>query len=196
MKSPRQLIEEYAEESGRVLRVAMQANADRIESIALRIHRSLLSGGKVLFFGNGGSAADAQHLAAELVNRYRIDRAPLAGLALTTDTSILTSVSNDYGYSFVFEKQVRALARQDDVLIGISTSGTSGNVLRALSAGRNIGTFNIGMCGDSTQAMLQNCDEVLAVDCDRTPIVQQAHIAMGHILCDLVERMVFEGDDQ
>jgi len=153
----------------------------------------LRRGGKVLAFGNGGSAADAQHLAAELVNRFRIDRPPLAGLALTTDSSALTAIGNDFGFEQVFEKQVRALARPGDVVVGITTSGTSPNVLRGLEAAREIGCLCAGLTGGAGGELPGRCDFVFAVPSRETPRIQEGHIAWVHSFCDLIDAILFPG---
>ncbi len=152
---------------------------------------ALRNNGKVLFAGNGGSAADAQPLAGELVSRFNYDRPGLAGIALTTDTSALTAIGNDYGYDYVFARQVEALGRQGDVFIGISTSGKSANVLRALDAAKAAGMRTIGFSGRSGGLMKERCDVALCVPSDHTPKIQEAHIVMGHTLCALIEREIF-----
>ena len=144
-------------------------------------------GGKILIFGNGGSAADAQHIAAELSGRYKSERRGLPGIALTTDTSVLTAVGNDYGYDRVFDRQVEALANEGDLLIGISTSGNSKNVLRALSLGRNMGCKTIGFSGRGGGAMDDFCDVSLVVPSDDTPRIQEMHIMIGHIICQAID---------
>ena len=145
------------------------------------------NGGKILLCGNGGSAADAQHIAAELSGRYKIERRGLAGIALTTDTSVLTAVGNDYGYDRVFDRQVEALAREGDLIIGISTSGNSKNVLRALSLGRNMGCKTIGLSGRDGGAMHEFCDINLVVPSDDTPRIQEMHILIGHTICQAID---------
>ena len=152
---------------------------------------SLKAGGKVLFAGNGGSAADAQHMAGEFVSRFMFDRPGLAAVALTTDSSILTAIGNDYGYEKLFERQVQALGRAGDVLVVYSTSGRSPNVLRALEAARALGVRTIGMTGNRGGPMHDLCDFVLATPSDSTPKIQEGHLVMGHILCGLVERAMF-----
>ena len=152
---------------------------------------SLKAGGKVLFAGNGGSAADAQHMAGEFVSRFMFDRPGLAAVALTTDSSILTAIGNDYGYEKLFERQVQALGRAGDVLVVYSTSGRSPNVLRALEAARAQGVRTIGMTGNRGGPMHDLCDFVLATPSDSTPKIQEGHLVMGHILCGLVERAMF-----
>jgi D-sedoheptulose 7-phosphate isomerase len=160
-------------------------------AIAERIAATLKSGGKVLLAGNGGSAADAQHIAAEFVGRFVDDRAPLAAIALTTDTSALTSIGNDYGFDKVFDRQVRALGRKGDVFIGISTSGRSPNVVAALQAARELGLTTIGFTRDAQTPMRTLCDLTLAVPTEETALIQQLHIAAAHAICHLVERELF-----
>ena len=160
-------------------------------AIAERIAATLKSGGKVLLAGNGGSAADAQHIAAEFVGRFIDDRAPLAAIALTTDTSALTSIGNDYGFEKIFERQVRALGRKGDVFVGISTSGRSPNILAALKASRELGLTTIGFTRDAQTAMHALCDLTLAVPAEETALIQQIHITAAHAICHLVERELF-----
>lgn len=165
-------------------------NLDLIQKGADMLAACLTSGHKILIFGNGGSAADAQHIAAEFVNRFQIERPPLAALALTTDTSILTSIANDYHFDEIFSKQIRALGKKDDIAIGISTSGGSKNVIKAIYAAKNIGMFTIGLTGLGGE-LAECADLVFAVESDMTARIQETHITLGHILCDLVERMLF-----
>jgi D-sedoheptulose 7-phosphate isomerase len=153
----------------------------------LLVH-SLAAGGKLLVMGNGGSAADAQHFAAELVGRYRRERNPLPAIALTTDTSILTAVGNDYGYEMIFRRQVEALAKTGDVVCGISTSGNSANVMQALEAARQKGCRTLVLTGDRGGAMVTLADVAVVVPSDQTPHIQEVHLAIIHILCDLVEQ--------
>jgi D-sedoheptulose 7-phosphate isomerase len=148
------------------------------------------SGHKILIFGNGGSAADAQHIAAEFVNRFQIERPPLAALALTTDTSIITSIGNDYHFDEIFSKQINALGKKDDIAIGLSTSGSSKNVIQAIHAARKIEMFTIGLTGSGGE-LAQCVDLAFAVESEITARIQEAHITLGHILCDLVERILF-----
>jgi D-sedoheptulose 7-phosphate isomerase len=150
----------------------------------------ITSGHKILIFGNGGSAADAQHIAAEFVNRFQIERPPLAALALTTDTSIITSIGNDYHFDEIFSKQINALGKKDDIAIGLSTSGNSKNVIQAIHAARKMEMFTIGLTGSGGE--LARCvDLAFAVESEITARIQEAHITLGHILCDLVERILF-----
>jgi len=165
-------------------------NINLIQRGADMLSTCITSGHKILIFGNGGSAADAQHIAAEFVNRYQIERPPLAALALTTDTSIITSIGNDYHFDEIFSKQIRALGKKDDIAMGISTSGNSKNVIRAINAGRKIGMFTIGLTGRGGE-LAECADLVFTVKSDTTARIQEAHITLGHILCDLVERILF-----
>lgn len=162
-------------------------------AIAARIAASLKAGGKVLLAGNGGSAADAQHVAAELVGRFIDDRAPLAAIALTTDTSALTAIGNDYGFDQVFARQVRALGRKGDVFIGISTSGRSANILEALKAARELGIATIGFTKAAQTPMQALCELVLAVPSEETALIQQIHITAAHAICHLIESELFGG---
>lgn len=152
---------------------------------------SIRAGGKVLLAGNGGSAADAQHIAGEFVSRFAFDRAGLAAVALTTDTSILTAIGNDYGYERLFSRQVQALGRAGDVFIGYSTSGKSPNVLNAFEAARNGELICIGFTGNRGGRMRDLCHHLLEVPSPDTPKIQEGHLVLGHILCGLVEREIF-----
>ena len=158
--------------------------------IADTIAAALKAGGKVMLCGNGGSAADAQHIAAELLGRYEAEREPLAALALTTDTSALTAIGNDYGFEHVFSRQMRGLGRKGDVLVGLSTSGKSPNVLAALDAAREMGIAAIGFTGKKGGDMSSCCDIVLNAPSDKTAVIQQIHLTAAHIVCGLVERGV------
>ena len=150
----------------------------------------LASGHKILIFGNGGSAADAQHIAAEYVNRFKVERSPLAAIALTTDTSVLTSIGNDYHFDEIFSKQVQALGRKDDIAWGISTSGNSRNVIHAIQAAKEIGLQTVGMTGRGGK-LAECADLIYTVDSDVTARIQETHITIAHILCDLVDRILF-----
>lgn len=148
---------------------------------------TLKTGGKILLCGNGGSAADAQHIAAELTGRYKTERGALAGIALTTDTSALTAIGNDYGYELVFSRQLEALGRKGDLLIAISTSGNSGNVVKALELARKIGIKTIGLSGRTGGAMNELCELNLVVPSNDTPRIQEMHIMIGHIICQAID---------
>jgi len=145
----------------------------------------------VLVAGNGGSAGDAQHIAGEFLSRLNYDRAPLAAIALTTDSSVMTAIGNDYGYEHLFERQVRGLGRPGDVFVAISTSGNSPNVLHALDAARAVGLVTIGFTGRSGGKMVERCDICLRAPSNDTPLIQQLHITAGHIVCGLVEEHLF-----
>jgi D-sedoheptulose 7-phosphate isomerase len=147
-------------------------------------------GGKLLFFGNGGSAADAQHLAAEFVNRFLRDRNALAAVALTTDTSALTSIGNDLGFEHVFSRQVEALGRTGDLVVAISTSGNSPNVLQGVQAARRLGCATVGLTGGSGGLLASSVDEAFVVPSAETPRIQETHITLGHALCALVEEIL------
>jgi D-sedoheptulose 7-phosphate isomerase len=159
-----------------------------VQQACERIKLALRDGKKVLFCGNGGSAADSQHLAAELMGRYLVDRPPLAALALTVDTSALTAIGNDYSYDDIFARQLRGVGRAGDVLVGISTSGNSKNVVNALRVARDIGIATVGLTGRSGGAMRELCDVCIAVPATQTNHIQEMHIAVGHMICGEVER--------
>jgi len=148
---------------------------------------------KLMLCGNGGSAADAQHIAAEFVNRFQIDRSPLPALALTTDTSIITSVANDNSFEDIFSRQIEALGAGGDVLLAISTSGRSRNILSAIDTAKRRGIYTIGLMGEGGGEMLRLVDLALVVKSNQTPRVQEAHILAGHIICELAEHMLFQG---
>jgi D-sedoheptulose 7-phosphate isomerase len=168
----------------------VQDNLSRLQQGAAMLAACLAAGRKILIFGNGGSAADAQHIAAEFVNRFRIERPPLAALALTTDSSILTSIGNDTHFDAVFDRQVRALGERGDVAWGLSTSGNSRNVVQATESARRLGLPTIAMTGRNGR--LAACaDLVLRVDSEVAARIQEAHRVLAHILCDLVERILF-----
>lgn len=160
---------------------------EQIESIAKEIKFALAKGNKILFCGNGGSAADSQHLAAEFVGRFQKERKGLPAIALTVDTSILTAVGNDYGFEKVFERQVEALGNKGDVLIGFSTSGNSKNVLRAIALAKQKGMFTVGFTAEGGGEMAKKCDINVAVPTKVTARAQEMHILLGHILCELVD---------
>jgi D-sedoheptulose 7-phosphate isomerase len=162
--------------------------SDPLEIAAKLCIDSLQNGGKILIFGNGGSAADAQHIAAELVGRYKVERKGLPAIALTTDTSALTSIGNDYGYSHVFDRQVGALANKGDVAIGISTGGSSGNVINGLQTAKALGCKLIGFSGRDGGEMNSLCDVNLVVPAEDTPRIQEMHIVIGHTICHLIDQ--------
>lgn len=182
----------HAAAGARLREEFFRLRAEDLRQAALRTAACLAGGGKVLFCGNGGSAADAQHLAAELVNRFLMDRPALPGLALTTDTSALTAIGNDLDFRRVFARQVEAFGRRGDVLVGISTSGNSPNVLAALEAARKAGLHTLGFTGNGGGAMAPLCDILLDVPHAGTPLIQETHIAAGHLLCQLTDYYLFE----
>ena len=182
------LVRRQLNESAGVKQALAERDVDRIIEMADRIISCVRQGGKVLFCGNGGSAADAQHLAAELVGRFGRGRPPLAAIALTTDTSVLTCLSNDYGFEDVFSKQVEAHGRQGDILVGISTSGASENVLRAVRRARQLGLFTLALVGAKDGPLARSADLSLLVPHENSQRIQEAHIAVGHIILDLLER--------
>lgn len=162
-------------------------------AIAERIARALRDGGKLLLAGNGGSAADAQHIAAEFTNRFLIERPPLAALALTTDTSALTSIANDYDYSQVFAKQVKALGKAGDMALAISTSGNSANILAALDACRDLNIITVGLTGGDGGEMAGKVSLLLRASAGKTSArIQETHILVGHVICEMVDHQLFE----
>ena len=178
-------------------RVMMEMGADlplkeSLEAAAKACVASLAAGGKILLAGNGGSAADAQHIAGEFVSRFAFDRPGLPAIALTTDSSILTAIGNDYGYEKLFSRQVQAHGNKGDVFIGYSTSGKSQNVLRAFEEARERGLVCIGMTGNRGGLMQELCDHLLEVPSGDTPKIQEGHLVLGHILCGLVENEIFQ----
>lgn len=171
-----------------------EASADRIIQMVGWIVETFRSGGKLLIFGNGGSAADAQHMAAEFVNRFKLDRRPLPAIALTTDSSILTSIGNDFGFDLIFAKQVEALGKPGDLVLGISTSGNSPNVVQAIEVAGRMGMKTAvltGGTGSPGGKLGQIADLVLNVPTDSTPHIQETHLWVEHILCELVEKEMF-----
>lgn len=170
---------------------ADKALLNQVIECAETIVSTLRNGGKVLIAGNGGSAADAQHIAGEFVSRFNYDRPGLAAIALTTDTSILTAIGNDYGYERLFSRQVQALGREGDVFIGISTSGNSANVIAAFEEAQQLKLTTIGFTGITGGKMADMCDITLRMPSKETPKIQEGHIAIGHIICGLVEAAMF-----
>ena len=185
----RQIITRHAEEGLRLRKNFFAIQGKNLEDCARCIASAMAGRRKLLICGNGGSAADAQHLAGEFVNRFLIDRPPLPALALTTDTSVLTAISNDFGFEHVFTKQIHALGVPGDVLLALSTSGKSPNVLAALHAAREKNMHTIGLSG-AGRGMDSLCDIVLHVPHASTPLVQEIHISAGHLICALVEHLL------
>lgn len=166
---------------------ALEPMVPSIVAVAEAMRHCLKSGGKILLMGNGGSAADSQHIAAEIVGRYKKERRGLPAIALTTDTSILTSVGNDYGFDFIFSRQIEALCTPADLVIGFSTSGNSRNVVLAIEKAREIGAVTVGMTGGTGGKLASLCVHNLVMPSADTPRIQEAHILIGHSLCDLLE---------
>jgi D-sedoheptulose 7-phosphate isomerase len=180
------------EESIQAKEAFLQDNIDTLVAVIDVIADSFLSGNKLLIFGNGGSAADAQHIAAEFVNRFRIERPPLPALALTTDTSALTSIANDYDYKEIFSKQVKALGKEGDVALAISTSGNAGNVLEAIDVCKKLNIITVGLTGGDGGKMAGKVDRLLRVSASKnTARIQETHILVGHVICEMVDRKIF-----
>ena len=172
----------------------VRESSEKIITLAQQILETFNDGGKLLIFGNGGSAADAQHMAAEFVNRFLINRRPLPALALTTDSSVLTSIGNDFSYDLVFVKQVQALGKPEDLALGISTSGTSANVVKAMATAREMGLKTAALTGGSvapTGELSECCDLILNVPSDTTAHIQETHLWVEHVLCEMVEKTMF-----
>ena len=188
------IITRQMQHSGRVLQAMQDDSALRaaLQAAAEACIGSLRAGGKVLLAGNGGSAADAQHIAGELVSRFEFDRPGLAAVALTTDTSILTAIGNDYGYERLFTRQVQALGRRGDIFVAYSTSGNSPNIVAALQVAREMGLVTVGFTGNRGGSMNALCDHLLAMPAAETPRIQEGHLVLGHILCGLIESTLFE----
>jgi D-sedoheptulose 7-phosphate isomerase len=189
MASSAEEIRRQLEESARVKRCFSDELVARIGEFAEKSAAALREGGKIVFFGNGGSAADALHLAAELVVRLRTDRRGLAALALTTNPSVLTAAGNDYGFEHVFSRQIESLVTPQDILVALSTSGASPNIVRAVHAGRTRGAYLVAFTGETGGALAGEVDLLLNVPSQDPQRIQEAHITMGHIACSLIEQM-------
>ena len=181
-------VESILRESSDVHAAAVATLAEPVAAVAAAVSQALRGGGRVLLCGNGGSAADAQHIAAELAGRLRREREALPALALTVNASVITAVANDYGYEHVFSRQVEAVGRRGDVLIGISTSGSSPNVVRALEVGRSRDLVTVCLVGESGGDAEHHCDHVIRAPSKDTQRIQEIHILVGHAVCELVER--------
>ncbi|MFP4658213.1 MAG: D-sedoheptulose 7-phosphate isomerase [Desulfonatronovibrionaceae bacterium] len=192
MSEATEIINRHSLEGSRLREDFFSANSELLIQVAKTAAVCLARGGKLMFCGNGGSAADAQHLAAEFVNRFRLERPPLPALALTTDTSVLTAVGNDYSFNEIFAKQIKALGREGDMLFGISTSGNSPNVREALVQAREMEILGVGLLGGNGGPLLEFCHFALIVPGEDTPLIQEVHIAAGHMLCHLVDYFLFE----
>ncbi len=188
----KEIIDNILLDSLKIKQEFISQNTSNLISLAEKISSAFTGNGKLLICGNGGSAADAQHLAAEFVNRFILERPPLPALALTTDTSVITSIGNDYSFDDIFTKQVKALGMEDDVLLAISTSGNSGNILNAVKAARLQGIYTVGLIGGDGGALKSIVDLSLIVKSPLTPRIQEAHILAGHIICHLVDHILFQ----
>ena len=182
-------------ESGHLKDVFVGENLEVIVSVVEGITAALKAGNKILLFGNGGSAADAQHLAAEFVNRFIIERPPLPAIALSTDTSIITSIGNDYDFSEIFSKQIRAIGQAGDVAWGISTSGSSPNIIKAIEVAKKIGMVTIGLTGKDGGQIAKMVDYSLNVSSNSTPRIQEVHITAGHVICEMIDFKLFQRPD-
>lgn len=192
MEDMKTIVDRSFEESIEAKRRCMERNQESLIRAATMIVDAFNNENKLMLFGNGGSAADAQHIAAEFVNRFMIERPPLPAMALTTDTSILTSVGNDYTFDDVFSKQIKALGMEGDVAWGMSTSGNSVNVVEALIVARERGLRTIGMTGANTGKMAEVAQVLLRVDAENIARIQECHITMAHIICELVDYQLFQ----
>jgi len=188
------IISDYIKRSIQTQNELLMTHVEIIEQIAKVIIDAYRHGNKVLWFGNGGSAADAQHLACELVSRFYLERKALASIALTTNTSILTAITNDYDFDRVFARQVEALVDSGDVVIGITTSGNSPNVIEGINEAKHLGAITVGFTGATGGKLKGNVDYLLDVPSKETPHIQEAHIMVGHIICYIVENEMF-GDE-
>jgi D-sedoheptulose 7-phosphate isomerase len=178
-------------ESAGLIEIALAENLDKLQTAAQTIAGALERGNKIFFFGNGGSAAEAQHFAAEFVNRLILERKPLPAIALTTDSSILTSIGNDRGFDEIFSLQLKALAKKGDIAFGISTSGTSGNVIRALEVAGEMGLHRIGLAGMAGKKIGELCELCFWINSKSTPRIQEIHLLFGHILCEMTDLLLF-----
>jgi len=185
------IIPKRFKESGEVKTRFLKENLPRFLDAIKLVSQAFERGNKLLLLGNGGSAADAQHIAAEFVNRFIIDRPPLPAIALTTDTSILTSVANDSAFQDIFARQIKALGKEGDVVIGLSTSGNSPNVIRALEVAKEMGIKTVALTGNDGGMLARLADIPLVVSSSSTPRIQETHILVGHILCEMVEHQLF-----
>ena len=196
MSQKHKIISQQLAESAAIKRDLAEKSVGQIAEFSQRIGQCYRQGGKILFCGNGGSAADAQHLAAELVGRFGRDNPPLAAIALTTDTSVITCLSNDYGFEEVFAKQVEALGQKGDILVAISTSGRSENVLRAVRRARKLGLFTVTLIGSGGEPLAEASHLSVEVPSENSQRIQEAHITIGHIILDLLERELAAEDGQ
>ncbi len=186
------IIKQILSQSQTVVPAFIQTHTTHLITLSEKIASTFLKDGKLLICGNGGSAADAQHMAAEFVNRFQLERPPLPAMALTTDTSVITSIGNDYSFEEVFSKQVKALGMEGDILLAISTSGDSKNVLLAVETARNQGLYTAGLLGKDGGKLRKMVDMPLIVACDVTARIQEAHILAEHVICHLVDYILFQ----
>jgi D-sedoheptulose 7-phosphate isomerase len=182
-------------ESNQLKESFVNENLMRIVAVVDAVTGALMAGNKILLFGNGGSAADAQHLAAEFVNRFVIERPPLPAIALTTDTSVITSIGNDYDFADIFSKQIRAIGQKGDIAWGMSTSGTSLNVVKAMEAAKKVGMITVGLTGRDGGDIARIADHTLNVSSTSTPRIQEVHITVGHVICEMVDFKLFQRPD-
>lgn len=192
----RSYIEEQIFETNQIMTLIKEDNAllDKIELVAKSCVESLNNGGKIILAGNGGSAADAQHIAGELVSRFAFDRPGLPSIALTTDTSILTAIGNDYGYENLFSRQIQANGNQGDVFFGYTTSGTSPNIVKAFEEAKMNKILTVCLTGNRKEGISSNqesCDYIIEIPSDSTPKIQEGHLVVGHIICGLIENTIF-----
>ncbi len=184
-------IRRQLQDSADVQIALIQTEDERIEAVANMMIEVIENGGWIFLMGNGGSASDSEHIAAEFVGRYLKDRRPLPAQALTTNSSLISAISNDYGYESVFARQIEAYCSEVDLVVGLSTSGSSANVLNGLRTARQVGCRTVGLTGDDPSKMKRHCDICISVPSHDTPRIQESHIVIGHILCDLVETHLF-----
>ena len=195
MEKIEEIIKKAFQEGTQIKDQFLKDSLGQVVKVVNVITAALKKGNKILLFGNGGSAADAQHLAAEFVNRFLIERPPLPAIALTTDTSIITSIGNDYDFAQIFAKQIRAIGQPGDVAIGMSTSGVSPNVLRGLEIAKKMGLVTIGLTGRDGGQIAQAVDYCLNVSSNSVPRIQEVHITLGHVICELVDYRLFQKPD-
>jgi len=188
----RERIFKISESSREVQKAFIEIESEKIMEVVYLAKKVISKNGRILIFGNGGSAADAQHLAAELVNRFKKERSPMPAIALTTDTSILTAVANDYDFSEVFSKQILALGKKGDIALGISTSGKSANVISALKVAKKLGMHTVGLSGGDGGLMKELCDYLILVPSYETPRIQEGHLLFLHIFSELLEELIFQ----
>ncbi len=191
-KSMENLIAEIVADSYRVKNEFIKQNTKSLIQLARHISNAFKNKRKLMLCGNGGSAADAQHISAEFVNRFQLERQPLPALALTTDTSIITSIANDYGYEKIYSKQISALGAEGDILLSISTSGNSPNIISGIMTAKKMGIYTVGLGGRDGGKMTKLVDLSMVVASNSTPRIQEAHILTGHLICELVDYILFK----